>query len=63
MRPEVRMRLGFRGFPIRLKLLSSAMIVLLPISLFVSVYFPGREEAIALAALRSGRSRSNLKLM
>ena len=47
------MRLGFRGFPIRLKLLSSAMIVLLPISLFVSVYFPGREEAIALAALRS----------
>ena len=47
------MHSGFRGFPIRLKLLSSAMVVLLPISLFISFYFPGREEAIALAAMRS----------
>ena len=46
------MHSGFRGFPIRLKLLSSAMVVLLPISLFISFYFPGREEAIALAAMR-----------
>ncbi len=47
------MRTGFRGFPIRRKLLCSAMIVLLPISVFISFYFPGREEAIALAAMRS----------
>lgn len=43
--------LGFSGLPIRLKLLASAVIVQLPISWFISFYFPRREEAIALAAM------------
>jgi len=47
------MKARFHRFPIRLKLLSSAMIVLLPISLFIYFYFPHREESIALAAMQS----------
>ena len=47
------MRFSSTRFSIRLKLLSSAALVLLPISAFIYFYFPNREEDIALAAIAS----------
>jgi len=44
---------GLKGSSIRLKLLSSALVVLLPISVFIYFYFPHREEQVALATVRS----------
>ncbi|HET9039922.1 MAG TPA: response regulator [Gemmatimonadales bacterium] len=42
-----------RGASIRVKLLASALGVLLPISVFIFFYFPHREEQVALATVRS----------
>ncbi len=42
-----------RRFSIRWKLVSGAIVVLLPICAFIYAYFPAREEAIALSAMRS----------
>jgi len=47
------MRSVFHRYSIRAKLVSNAMIVLLPISVLICFYFPHREETIVLAAMRS----------